>query len=154
MDRIVRAVRGFDGALVTLPAPGSEYPELAWGDAFFSYAPDGRLPQHTQPYGTIVTKNYPGDTSSDLDRPGRFRVNIHVGRQALRELVGEQPDGDGAEPAVDPAAADTIGPHPVYAAQGWIAVVAPGPRTLDTVLRLLAEAHDAARTRHERRGAR
>lgn len=31
----------------------------AWGDAFFCYAPDGVTPRMTQPYGTIVTKNYP-----------------------------------------------------------------------------------------------
>ncbi|WP_119295021.1 DUF6194 family protein [Streptomyces sp. YIM 130001] len=149
MDRIVRTVRGFDGALVTIPGPGSAAPEVAWGDAFFTYAPDGRAPGHTQPYATIVTKNYPGDTASDLDRPGRLRVNIHVGRTAFRELTGAEPDRP--DPATDHAAADTITPHPVYGAQSWIAVVNPGERTLATVLRLLGEAHEAARARHERR---
>jgi hypothetical protein len=30
--------------------------------------------------GTIITKDYPDDAQSELDLPGRFRVNVHVGR--------------------------------------------------------------------------
>ena len=55
MQQIIDEVQGLDGALVVLPGPGDGTPELAWGDAFFYFAPDGRMPQHTQPYGTIVT---------------------------------------------------------------------------------------------------
>ena len=69
MEQIIDAVRGLDGALVVVPGPEGDAPELAWGDAFFYYAPDGRMPQHVQPYGTIVTKDYPDDSASDLDAP-------------------------------------------------------------------------------------
>jgi len=143
MEQIVAAVREFPAALVLAPEPGGDFPELAWGDAFFYYAPDGRLPQTTQPYGTVVTKNLPGDTESDLDPPGRWRVNIHVGRPALSGLTGEEPH--------DHAVTDTVLPHPVYGAQGWVCVVNPGPRTTDTVLRLLRGAHDDACVRFARR---
>ena len=142
MEQIIATVRGFDGALVVVPQPGGDSPEIAWGDAFFYYAPDGRMPRTTQPYGTIVTKNYPDDTASDLDCPGRWRVNVHVGRRALPELVGEQEDL---------AATDVLLPHPVYGALGWICVVNPGVRTTETVVRLLREAHEAARAREARR---
>jgi hypothetical protein len=142
MEQIIATVRGFDGALVVVPGPGGDSPEIAWGDAFFYYAPDGRTPRSTQPYGTIVTKNYPDDTACDLDPPGRWRVNVQVGRTALPELLGERHD---------PATADVVLPHPVYGSLGWICVVNPGERTTGTVVRLLREAHEAARVRAARR---
>ncbi|MFK4104167.1 DUF6194 family protein [Streptomyces sp. NPDC019531] len=142
MEQIIATVRGFDGALVVVPGPGGDFPEIAWGDAFFYCAPDGPMPRNTQPYGTIVTKNYPDDQASDLDRPGRWRVNVHVGRTALPGLVGREHDL---------AAADVVLPHPVYGALGWICVVNPGERTAETVVRLLREAHEAARARAARR---
>lgn len=147
IDQIISAVRDLEGSLVVAPAVGDPaFPELAWGDAFFYYAPDGVMPRTVQPYGTVVTKNYPDDIASDLDPPGRWRVNVHVGRTVARELTGER-DAD----AADPATADVVLPHPVYGAVGWIAVVSPGRRTGSLVLRLLREAHDAARVRYERR---
>jgi len=149
MDQIIATVRGFDGALVVAPEPGDDVPEIAWGDAFFYYAPDGRMPQHVQPYGTIVTKDYPDDTASDLDRPGRWRVNIHVDRPTFRELTGEEPRSL-IRPR-DFASVDVVNPHPVYGALGWIAVVNPAEQTTDTVVQLLRAAHDAARARFERR---
>ncbi|MFE1836313.1 DUF6194 family protein [Streptomyces sviceus] len=142
MEQIIATVRGFDGALVVVPEPGGGSPEIAWGDAFFYYAPDGRTPRNTQPYGTIVTKDYPDDTASDLDPPGRWRVNVQVGRTALPHLLGERHD---------PATADVLLPHPVYGSLGWICVVNPGERTTGTVVRLLREAHEAARARAARR---
>jgi hypothetical protein len=156
IDQIVTTVRGLDGSLVVAPAVGDPaFPELAWGDAFFYYAPDGEMPRTVQPYGTIVTKDYPDDTTSDLDPAGRWRVNVHVDRATFRELTADRDaSGAGAQgggAAVGPATPDVLLPHPVYGAAGWIAVVNPGPVTGDLVLRLLREAHDAARTRYHRR---
>lgn len=146
MQQIIDTVRSFGGALVVLPGPGGGFPEEAWGDAFFFHAPDGTMPAHTQPYGTITTRDLPGDTASDLDPPGRWRVNIHVGRTAFGRLVREEADPDHT-------AADVLLPHPVYGAQGWVCVVTPGERTTAEVLRLLRAAHDAAAARHLRRSA-
>lgn len=148
-EQVVETVQGFDGVLVIAPGPGSGFPEPAWGDMFFYYAPDGRMPAAGQPYGTIVTSDQPGDDSSDLDPPGRWRVNVQVGRAVFRELTGEDPGGPRRDR--DAAAADRFMPHPVYGALGWVAVVNPGTATGDTVLRLLREAHEAARARFERR---
>ncbi|MFF9150139.1 DUF6194 family protein [Streptomyces sp. NPDC014861] len=148
-EQIIATVRGLDGALVLLPGPGSDFPEPAWGDAFFYYAPDGRIPGNTQPYGTIVTKDQPGDTASALDPPGRWRVNVHVDRGTFRRLTGEEPRSVGRPR--DHTAADTVMPHPVYGPLGWICVVGPGEKTTNTVVRLLRDAHEAARARFERR---
>ncbi|MFE6257357.1 DUF6194 family protein [Agromyces sp. NPDC057865] len=149
MQQVIDEVQGLDGALVVLPGPGDGTPELAWGDAFFYYAPDGRMPQHTQPYGTIVTKDYPDDAASDLDADGRWRVNVHVDRAAFVELTGEE--SRHLERPRDFTATDVVNPHPVYAVLGWVSVVVPGERTMPTVLALLRSAHDAARARAERR---
>jgi len=149
MEQIIATVRAFDGALVVDPGPGDDVPEIAWGDAFFYYAPDGRMPQNVQPYGTIVTKDYPDDTGSDLGRPGRWRVNIHVDRATFRELTGEEPRS--LTRPRNFASVDVVNPHPVYGALGWIAVVNPGEQTSETVVQLLRAAHDAARARFERR---
>ena len=151
MEQIIETVRTFDGVLVVQPGPGDGSPELAWGDSFFYVAPDGRMPERTQPYGTIVTKDYPDDTASRLDQPGRWRVNIHVDRRTFRQLVGEDPRSLSAER--DAGETDVVLPHPVYGAQSWVCVVNPGPRTLATVLELLRSAHAAAAARLERRGA-
>jgi hypothetical protein len=149
MEQIIATVRDFTGALVVVPEPGGDFPELAWGDAFFYYAPDGRLPQNVQPYGTVVTKNYPDDTASDLDPPGRWRLNIHVGRTSFRELTGESRPLDRP---YDYAATDHVLPHPVYGALGWMCVVNPGERTGELVVELLRGAHADARARFARRG--
>jgi hypothetical protein len=148
MEQILDAVRSLDGVLVLAPVEGSGAPEIAWGDYFFYYAPDGRVPDNVQPYGTIVTKDYPGDTESDLDRDGRWRVNIHVGRSRFAELTGADPQ----DPSLrDYAETDVLLPHPVYGALCWVAVVCPGGRTMSTVLALLRAAHDDERRRVTRR---
>jgi len=148
IDDILETVRGFPGALVLAPAEGGPHPEIAWGDYFFYYAPDGVVPQNIQPYATIVTKDYPDDASSRLG-DGRWRVNIHVGTTAFESLLGVTPQ-DAA--TGDAAAIDTVIPHPVYGALGWVSVINPGERTMPTVLDLLHRAHDDARARADRRG--
>lgn len=151
MQQILDAVRSFDGVLVVEPVPGGPFPELAWGDAFFYHAPDGRMPERTQPYGTIVTKDSPDDTASRLDEPGRYRVNVHVDRATFRRVTGEEPRSL-AVPR-DAAAVDVLGPHPVYGANGWLAVVNP-ESTVEELVALLRAAHEAARRRSTRSSAR
>lgn len=156
IDQIIAAVQDLEGSLVVAPAVGdARFPDLAWGDAFFYYAPDGQMPRTVQPYGTIVTKDYPDDTASGLDPAGRWRVNIHVGRTTFRELTGLDAAGYAARTVgsatVDHTAVDVVLPHPVHGNAGWVAVVNPGPATTDTVLRLLQDAHTAARARFDRR---
>ncbi|WP_305091403.1 DUF6194 family protein [Prescottella sp. R16] len=139
MEQILATVRGLDGVLELAPTVGSTFPEISWGDHFFYFAPDGVVPRH-QPYATIVSKDYPGDDLSDLDRSGRRRLNIHVGRAAVDELAST--DG-----VVDFAATDVVLPHPVYARQGWVSIVEPGPRTSGLAVDLLHGAHESARRR-------
>jgi hypothetical protein len=142
MQQIVETVRRFDGALVVIPDAGGTMPELSWGDAFFYYAPDGVMPERTQPYGTMIIKNYPGDEASNLEESGRFRVNIHVGRDRAATLAATE---------VTPADIDAFFPHPLYGEAGWVSVVNPASRTAEAVVTLLREAHRAAQDRAQRR---
>jgi hypothetical protein len=151
MKQILDTVRGLDSVLELAPVEGSEFPEIAWGDHFFYYAPDGQVPQREQPFATVVTKDYPDDTLSGLDAPGRWRLNIHVGSAAFARLTGQHPGREA--PVADFSTADTVLPHPVYAPQGWIAIVNPGERTTPTAIALLHEAHRNARRRASRRAA-
>lgn len=153
MQQILAEVRAYDGILELAPEAGSEYPEISWGDHFFYYAPDGRVPRNRQPYATIVTKDYPDDAESRLDTADRWRLNIHVGAQAFADLLGYAPDGIEAA-GVDFSAEDVFTPHPLYGAFGWVCVVNPGTATLDRALAALRAAHLADRRRIERREGR
>ncbi|MBF6059208.1 hypothetical protein IU500_04245 [Nocardia terpenica] len=148
IDEIIDYIEALGGVLTLRPAPGDGSPEIAWGDVFLYYAPDGTVPT-TQPFATIVTKDYPDDTTSRLDRPGVFRLNINVGKDAFTTWTGHTPRETSDHP-VDASQLDTVLPHPVYATAGWLAVVAPGPRTEAAITELLRTAHDRARTRYTR----
>ena len=145
IDEIVRLVSALDGVLAQCPRPGDPgVPEIAWGDTFFFYAPDGRLPR-AQPFATIVTKDYPGDAGSRLRAPHRFRLNIAVDAAAFAVHTGHPPRA--RVPAPDPAATDTLFAHPLYGAAGWLAVVNPGSRTASVLPGLLRGAHAGAKRR-------
>ncbi|AXB42871.1 DUF6194 family protein [Amycolatopsis albispora] len=149
-EEIIGYVDGLDGVLTVQPSEGDGTPELAWGDTFFYYAPDGVMPTNTQPFATIVTKNYPGDELSRLDRPDVFRVNIAAGKDNFVKWTGHAPR-DTPAGEVDYSAFDTLMPHPVYGTVGWLAVVNPGPRTEADTRELLHTACELARARYERR---
>ena len=53
---IVQFVRGLAGVAVTVASEDNGAPEVAWGDSFFFYDPDGDLPDDRRsPFATIVT---------------------------------------------------------------------------------------------------
>ncbi|GAA3368560.1 hypothetical protein GCM10020367_07410 [Streptomyces sannanensis] len=149
IDEIIDFMQDLDGVLAVRPGPDDGSPEISWGDTFFYYSPDGVAPKTTQPFATIVTKNYPGDERSRLDRPDTFRVNIAAGKEAFVDRTGHAP----REPAIDddPSVTDAVMAHPVYGSVGWLAVVNPGQRTDTATCDLLRNAYHLARSRYERR---
>lgn len=151
IEEIMAFVGDLDGILTLRPEPGDGWPRISWGDAFFYYAPDGEVPQAAQPFATIVTKDYPEDTLSRLDRPDAFRVNLAVGKDVFAAWTGRQPREAESASEPDPGETDTVIAHPVYGTLGWLAVVNPGARTEAAVRDLLSTAHHRARSRWERR---
>ncbi len=143
---VLDLLRGLPGVRVSTAGPGDGSPESAWGDSFVTYDPDGTAPPTRQPFATVVTSDYPGfDTSSRLDRPGVFRVNLAVGREALADAVGPAGEEAGEH---DPAALDEWLPHPVYATQGWISILCPSRRSEQRLRDLVMLAHGRAAGRH------
>jgi hypothetical protein len=142
IDEITEYVERLGGVLTLAPQPGDGSPEISWGDLFFYYAPTGVVP-HTQPFATVVTKDYPDDRESRLDRPDVFRVNVSATAEQFEELT--------REPELDLSAADVVIAHPVYGSLHWVAVVNPGRATDATLRELLRSAHAHARERTERR---
>jgi hypothetical protein len=115
----------------------------ALGAAFFSLDSEKHWPN----FATIVTtdEHDMGSPSNLSARPDVYRLNIGVSGETFNRLVGSV-----TEPEY--AALDTLFPHPVYAAQHWISILNPSWATWnDTVIPLIASAHDrlaAQRARH------
>jgi hypothetical protein len=151
IDEISDYLDSLGHVLVLAPTPGDGSPEISWGDRFFYYSPTGDVP-NGQPFATIVTKDYPDDRGSRLDRPNTFRVNVAVRADRFAVLVGHTAD-ERASASADPSAVDVVMPHPVYADQNWVSIVNPGHRTDLLLVDLLRSAHTSARARYERRMA-
>ena len=116
------------------------------GAAFFSLDE-----KHWPNFATVVwTDAFDEGSPSNLSRPGVYRVNIGLDREAFQRLAGDLRDPDFA-------AFDRVMPHPVYAKQRWIAILNPSHATVqDTVLPLIAAAHGrlvAVRERQQLRRA-
>lgn len=147
-DDVIEFVRAeLEGTVVVVASEDHGDPDVAWGDTFFFYDPDGiTVPERRLPFATIVTNDYPGfDEASNLRRTGVYRVNAWVSRDTF-ELETSSDEAS----AIDYAALDKVMPHPVYGPQSWLSVLNPGPDTADRVHALLAEAHDRAKTRYEK----
>lgn len=155
LDRdVIALAAGHEGVTVLTASQEGGAPEVAWGDSFFYCLPDGGEPTNRdQPFATLVCSDYPGfDVESRLDRPGVFRINLAVGRDRYQQLLGHpSADHDTHHADYDYAETDVLLPHPLYATQGWVSVVNPGPRTTDLVSELFGHALELAVGRHARR---
>jgi hypothetical protein len=147
-DDIIGYATRLDGVIALRPQPGDGSPEISWGDVFFYYAPDGQIPP-TQPFATIVTKDYPDEPASGLDEPGTFRLNIAAPAVEFARVLGSSPH-DAVRVDYDTHARDSWFPHPVYGGAGWLSVVNPDTQRAEAV-NLLDTAHRAARARYDRR---
>ncbi len=149
IDALAESVLRLPDVVQVIAGPGTGAPELSWGDRFFFTGEEREA--RMRPFATIVVRNVPGfDERSDLDRPGRFRLNVELGRVAFRELFGYGPEEFTTHQAeIDFARPGRWFPHPVYAVQGWGSIVNPGPDAEPLIVR----AHARAVTRSVRRRA-
>lgn len=103
------------GARLFVASEQNGSPEAAWGDTFCYYDPDNTGDQKW-PFATIVTHDTPGwDEVSRLDRPGVFRLNLHVGRHHVPTVSDD----------IDYSRGGVVLPDPQYARQGWVSIVNP-----------------------------
>lgn len=150
MKVVLSSLRSFEGIHELAPVPGSEHPEVSWGDFFFYYAPDGKTPNNRQPFATIITKDYPGDEDSKLNELDRWRLNIHVGSALFKSTLGYSPE-DIDPTGIDYSTPGVFFPHPQYGGYGWVSIVNPDLQAREQVNALLREAHQADKSRVERR---
>ena len=120
--------------------------QTAYGYLFYFFGSNRKMP-----FATIATKDAEHETYSNLQRPGVFRLNIGVKKVTYRAMFGDPPKASEAVATpkgdYDYTELDKLLPHPEYAAQSWVCVLNPGPRTLQTVKELLAESHEIATSR-------
>ncbi|HWS32676.1 MAG TPA: DUF6194 family protein [Actinoplanes sp.] len=137
-------IAGLPGVTETWIAAGSDMPQYTWEDRFF-FAGEDRM----RPFATIVLHDVPDfDERSRLSEPGRYRVNVEVGRAKFKSLFGYGPEEFSThQQTIDFAATDTLMPHPAYAVQGWVGVVNPGPSTADVLDELLEHARSRSLAR-------
>ena len=137
----------FHGVDVVIASKENGAPEVSWGDRFFFYDPERKLPSDGKfPFATIVTKDYGDfDKASNLNRPGVFRLNIGVGKATFQSMFGQQPSGH------DFTALDKVMPHPVYGTMFWVCVLNPSQETFAKIQPLLKEAYDTALRSYSRR---
>jgi len=123
------------------------FPEVetttSFGYTFFFYRSERQLP-----FATLIASDNEYDRISNLDRPGVFRLNIGISRETFQFLFGTAKVDVSS---YDFTALDVIMPHPEYAPQNFICVLAPGEATSERVRDLLAEAYDLAVRRFTRR---
>ena len=125
------------------------------GNWFFFFDPD-----HMFPFATIVTSDV-YDQESDLGRPGVYRLNVGVGKEAwirrfgqpTKRVQGEHGLGSGTDAEWDFTALDTVMPHPVYGRQHWLCVLNPSEATFESIKPALKEAYRIDRDRSLRKRA-
>lgn len=94
------------------------------GDNLFFFSGEDRR----MPFATFVTDDS-YDTASDLKRPGVYRLNLGIGKDAYRHYFGKTEEGT----VWDHTALDRVLPHPVYHAWNWVCVLNPSESTLSSL---------------------
>jgi hypothetical protein len=112
----------------------------AYGYNMFFYRSDRKLS-----FATLIASDYEYDHISNLNRPGRYRLNIGVSKQTFQSLFGTEEVNVND---YDFTALDVILPHPEYAQFHFICVLSPSEETFEKIRPLLAEAHDIAARRY------
>lgn len=126
----------------------------SYGETAFFYNPKLALPNGIY-FLTIKESDGPNDRSSQLDRPGIFRVSWQISKKTFEEKFGERPK----RPAKGEAIAthfklDQLNvhlPHAVYGWMNWTMILAPTHESLDRLKPSIQEAYQAAQRKFEKK---
>jgi hypothetical protein len=129
-------------------------PKQSWGETAYFYNP-GQILKNGTYFATVKKDDGPNDKASGLCRDGVWRLNLGLSRSTFTELFGDPParpsKGKAIEGGWDFTKTDQLTPHPVYGWMCWIAGVNPSPRTFETCMPLIADAHAKAVAGFEKR---
>jgi Family of unknown function (DUF6194) len=107
-------------------------------------------------FGSVKEHDGPNDRSSNLSRPGVYRLALGLTPLTFRRLFGEVP----ARPAkgevlsldgFDLEGLNELTPHPIYAWMSWVQVLSPSIDRFESLRPLLDEALVVAKERWQRR---
>ncbi len=126
----------------------------SWGEKGIFYNPGHALKRGVYIL-TVKEKDGDHDKSSNLDRPGIYRVNLGVRKGTFIKLFGAVPKRPGAGGIVemdhDFSVTDQILPHPVYAWMSWLCVLNPSEDTFEALKPYIQEAYEYAKEKFARR---
>lgn len=132
-------------------------PKASWGETALFYNPGHELTNGVY-LCTIKEHDGANDTSSDLDRPGVFRLALGLTVPHYERLFGPRPDRPPKGAAVttgdDFTALDVVMPHPVYAWMGWAQVLNPSNETFASMQPSFIESYEHVVRKFERSVAR
>lgn len=145
IDEIVETVCALDSGIVF---------DSNWGERALFYNPARQLKKGIY-IATFKERDGENDKASDLNRGGRFRLNIGLTKLAYFTLFGPLPFRPSAGNIVatghDFTLSDVIMPHPVYGWMSWVAVVNPTLSTFKTLLPVIAESVERAQDKFPKR---
>ncbi len=122
-------------------------PKSSWGETSLFYNPGKLLPNGVY-FCTIKEKNGQNDKSSDLDRPGIFRLSIGIKKETYESYFGKSPKrpekGGIINTGHDFTALNTLMPHPIYGWMSWVQILNPSESEFQKILPLISEAHSGA----------
>jgi hypothetical protein len=129
-------------------------PKSSYGETSLFYNPGKQLPNGVY-FCTIKEKDGANDKASNLSRDGVFRLSIGLGTENYTQRFGPKParppKGGIVETGYDFTAHNVLSPHPIYAWMGWAQVLNPDRDTFDALLPLIADAHQAAQRKFEKK---
>lgn len=142
-----------DRCLACLP---DTVPVESWGERGIFYNPGGLFKRGVYVL-TVKERDGSNDRASRLDREGVYRVNLGLRRETFQRLFGPSPrrpeKGGVVDMDWDFTAPDRVGPHPVYAWMGWIALLNPSERTFAALRPMVEESYAFAKEKARRRRA-
>ncbi|MGQ2904671.1 MAG: DUF6194 family protein [Neoaquamicrobium sediminum] len=89
-------------------------------DLFFFTGEERKIP-----FATIVTRDTPFDSASNLTRGDLFRLNLVTDKETFERLFGIRTSNALDDADFDYQALDRLFPHPLYGKMRWISVINP-----------------------------
>lgn len=134
-DLIDYLTRRFDGLA----------PQSSWGEISFFYNPGNALSNGVY-FCTIKDHDGANDRSSELDRPGVFRLSLGLTAACYERIFGPRPvrpaKGTAVSTGHDFTQLDVVMPHPIYAWMGWIQVLNPSDETFGSMQSMFVESYE------------
>lgn len=128
-------------------------PKASWGETSLFYNPDLALANGVY-FCTIKEHDGANDRSSELDRPGVFRLALGLPEECYQQHFGPRPTrppkGAVVTTGHDFTQLDVVMPHPIYAWMGWIQVLQPSDERFAAMQMLFVESYDHVVRRFEK----